>query len=474
MKSQITPSASAPNSDICIKSSMPDRKTGNIEQTGHGGKNLKIRAALLLPAVIALLLSIIFNAIACSNNFLGATTSNTHNAAPDTPPLLSEAPEPTCLSPEPTLSSLERIDISDMEGKANVKHIRLDGLNDFHRGVIKIIEDDGGCTFYALKGDKLIELENHETSLTYVWNDMSYDVRFIWCEVNGAVYTHAHDNRVNSEAYWYACFLEGRSDVVLLVFTQGRQVDYRQYSVILNLKTKEITEVFADVDVSQSGHVVGTDFTSDLSKALITCEAYDEIYSYYYYNMKANTVTNVNSFVPGDVISARFIDDDAMLCFEHPQEDRLSGYCVSMSSGKYAAVFSDCPAFYLSGYGLIPSYSRYGVYVEENGDTYVIDYKSGKRRIIKGFVYSGDDLSVEVNDDETKILLAEYEHELEDYYVTKFGVYDLKKRTFTLLDSGEQEHLRKVSMTWFDNSRGALWSRSEDFSHVNLYLYDTD
>lgn len=145
----------------------------------------------------------------------------------------------------------------------------------------------------------------------------------------------------------------------------------------------------ADIDVSQSGHIVSTEFTSDLSKALITCEAYDEICSYYYYDVKANTVTNVNSMAPMNVSSARIIDDDTMLCFYHSQEDRLSAYCVSMSSGKYAAVFSDYPAFYQSGYGLIPSNSRYGVYVEENGDTYVIDYKTEKLRIIKGFTYSG-------------------------------------------------------------------------------------
>lgn len=468
MKSQITPSASELNSDECAI------------QTKHGRKYLKIRAAILLPAAIILLGSV-FYAIACNNNFSGGATTNIHSAAPDTSPLLSEAPkphfpspEPTCTSPEPALSSLERIDISDMEGKANVKHIRIDGSNGFYRGVIKIIEDVGGCTFYALKGDKLIELEKHETSLTYVWNDISYNVRFIWCEANGTIYTYAYDNRAASEAYWHASFLEGRTDVVQLVFTQGRQADYKQYTVILNLKTQEITDVLADIDVSQSGHIVSTEFTSDLSKALITCEAYDEIYSYYYYDVKANTVTNVNSMAPVNVSSARIIDDDTMLCFYHSQQDRLSAYCVSMSSGKYAAVFSDYPSFYLSGYGLIPSNSRYGVYVEENGDTYVIDYKTEKLRIIKGFTYSGDDLSVEVNDAETKILLAEYEHEIEDYYITKFGVYDLEKRTFTLLDSGEQDYLHKVSMTWFDNSRGALWSQLIDSSHTDLYLYDTD
>ncbi len=92
-----------------------------------------------------------------------------------------------------------------------------------------------------------------------------------------------------------------------LTVSYGRQDDYSEYTLLLNLNTQEVTDIFDGCGVDQLSGITNTVFSSDMSKALITC---DNGASVYYCDMNTKTLLSVSEFTGTPVSAAWFLDDN--------------------------------------------------------------------------------------------------------------------------------------------------------------------
>ena len=101
--------------------------------------------------------------------------------------------------------------------------------------------DDGSILevhYWAIAGNELVPLETNTTHFSTAWDGVTYTDTVYWCEYQGVI--SCYNNGTAGMALDYNCTvsaLEGRTDAVLLTLSQGSQMDYREYPVLLDLET---------------------------------------------------------------------------------------------------------------------------------------------------------------------------------------------------------------------------------------------
>ena len=109
------------------------------------------------------------------------------------------------------------------------------------------------------------------------------------------------------------------------------------------------------------------------------------------------------------------------------------------------------------------------MYVEPAGAISVVDFKTGVKTLVNGFVFDphGDFLS---NLSNTKLLYSVTgEISDETLAISQLGILDLKAKIFTVFDRESYENLQEWSLGWFDDDRVEI--RSSQSGTDALYLY---
>jgi hypothetical protein len=114
--------------------------------------------------------------------------------------------------------------------------------------------------------------------------------------------------------------------------------------------------------------------------------------------------------------------------------------------------------------------TRYGLYVDSDKTTYVYDFKTGTRAIAEGFAYSGEDATVTMNANGTKMLFAMFDQDADGLGISQLGVIDMEKGTFTILDREGYEIREEAAVGWFDNDRISILAANSSGKNY-LYLY---
>lgn len=369
-----------------------------------------------------------------------------------------------------------------IDGLVDAQYIRLPNAGagyDYGIGTLFQAEraDDGTILsfhYWAIEENELIPLETRTTDFSTTWDGMTYADTVYWCEHEGKI--SCYNNGTAGMALDYDCYvssIDGRTDAVLLTLSQGSQMDYRQYPVLLDLSTGEVTDLLDGTGWEAAAPLTQVQWTGDLSAAILSSNRM----GWFYCDRASKTTTSLDELTGLEVFSAWFGQDGTLILLTR------SGDCYDIwtwqpDSGALARTFSQLPVYQdneenAHGFQFFFGGGR-GIYVSEDGTVSVLDLATGGTTPVDGFSLSpweGTTTFI-ANPSGTKVLFASYDDQADGLGISRLGVMDLEKGVFILLDRENYNALEEGSLSWFDEDRVAITAHGkEDYNETYLYLY---
>ena len=339
--------------------------------------------------------------------------------------------------------------------------------------------DDGTVLdfhYWAAEGDELIPLETSTTHFSTVWDGMTYTDTVYWCEYEGEVSCYNNGTAgMALDCDFYVSSIGGRTDAVLLTLSQGSQMDYRQYPVLLDLATGEVTDLLDGTGWETAAPLTEVQWTDDLSAAILSSDRT----GWFYCDRAANTTVSLNELTGLEVFSAYFAEDSTLILLTLSGQD---GNCCDVwtwqpDSGTLTQTFSQLPVYQRHeepsyGFQFFFGGGR-GIYVTEDGSVSVLDLVTGETTAVESFSLAQWDTPTFIaNPSGTKVLFASHGGQADGLGISSLGVMDLEAGTFTLLDRDSDASLHEASLGWFDEDRVVICGyAADDFTQSCLYLY---
>lgn len=452
--------------DGSVKYRSVNRKGANFERVNHRSVYRKI--LVTAATVFLVLLSSFTVAMAANEEFRNAVFRLFHISEPITVPPLGEGEGEQD-------QQITIVDNAEFEDMVDVEYIRVKGGfgHTTMGGIVYANDVEAGrvITAYAVVDGELSELEAHKESLEYTWGDNTYKIDFNWYDNNGVIRTFGRNFDLDTGTEWLTC---GEKDgYVHLELSHGSQIDYGMYPLLYNLKTHEVVDVLSECEELKSQNILEAYFSPDLSKILVTCGeaaiSYEEENSTVYcYDIVNKTLQSLTELCQMDVKWAWFLDDDTVCCLWYDQEDNEILRTLTLSSGEYIEVFSDMQGSYSDGGGLSMRGNSHGLLVEEDGSTYIFDFRTGESFLVDGFQYSSGFDSVSFNADGTKLLFTQFSLG-EDVWVTQIGILDIEKKSFITFEREGEGTPHETTVSWFDNERVGIEANTDEYWYLYLY-----
>lgn len=382
------------------------------------------------------------------------------------------------LEEEPDYSEqIENIGSTGIEDVVNVQYIRIDGKFDYNDGIIYFYDDLGGeyTSAYTVENGQLSMLEEHRESFEYTWNGLVYQISFNWYEIDGIVHTMASNYDMDTSAAWHVSAYSGNSELVVVELSYGAQIEYRMYPLLYNIRTHEMIDVLDGCEEIKSQNILEVEFSSDLSSMLITCGEvtywYDEnSHTVYYYDMGKQTLQALSEWSGMKVMDAWFIDNNTIGCLWYDAVFNYTCRTLSVTTGDSIELFSDMAnIIWFSESGIIFTGGRYGLYIDEESNVYVYDFKTGDKAIIEDFQYYQDAELLDLNGAGNKMLFYQTVDQADGLGISSIGVLDLEKHSIILFDREGYEIRYESSMSWFDNNRVAIWANTDEYGYLYLF-----
>lgn len=421
------------------------------------------RIAIGIAATLILILGSFVTAMAVSGNFREAVFSFFHISTPDIVLPIEDEPEQSGI--------VENIYTADIDAAVNIEYIRIDGKFDFGNGIIYLYKDaeKRSVDFYAAEGGQLIALETNHVDTQYTWHGITYEIRFDWCISGGTIGAYGRYKESANDAYWVVTPVEGRTDMVLLTLSTGRQNDYTERTLFFYLGSETVADPFEGCGVDGLSGIVNTTFSPDMTKALLSCENGETIW---YCNMSTKELMTVDALLDQKVDGSFFLDDNTIGYYAMNSSYRFTYYVKSLTTGAERQIIQNVPMFGSGGstWGIKPTENRYMLFISEEQYVYVIDLQTGEHMVVDGFVYSIDGASKTYpNHDGSKILFVSMDNAATSLGVSQIGVLDLERRTFTLLNREGYEARHEATVSWFDDNRVVIWAVTDDYGYLYLY-----
>lgn len=339
--------------------------------------------------------------------------------------------------------------------------------------------DDGSILevhYWAIAGNELVPLETNTTRFSTVWDSVTYTDTVYWCNYAGALFCYCSGTAGMALDYdYHVSSISGRTDAVLLTLSQGSQMDYRQYPVLLDLESGEVTDLLEGTGWEAAAPLTEVQWTDDLSAAILSSDRT----GWYYCDRAANTTASLNELTGLEVSSAYLAEDSTLilLTLSGPQGDCCDVWTYQPDSGTLTQTFSQLPVYQRHeeqpwGFQFFFGGGR-GIYVAKDSSVSVLDLVTGETTAVEGFTLAQWDTPTFIaNPSGTKVLFASYGGQADGLGISSLGVMDLEQGAFTLLDRDSDASLYEASLGWFDEDRVAIWGyASEDFTQTCLYLY---
>lgn len=389
-----------------------------------------------------------------------------------------QVPAPTGEGPEqPELTQ------STIGQQVEVQYIRLpDGFGwSYGDNVLCQAEraDDGSILafhYWAAEGNALLPLETHTTDFTAVWDGVTYTDTVYWCVYEGEVSCYNNGTAGMALDYdFYVSSIGGRTDAVLLTLSQGSQMDYRQYPVLLDLATGEVTDLLDGTGWETAAPLREVQWTDDLSAAILSSDRT----GWFYCDREGKTTASLNKLTGLEVFSAYFAEDSTLilLTLSGQDGDRCDVWTWQPDSGTLTQTFSQLPVYQRHeepsyGFQFFFGGGR-GIYVTEDGSVSVLDLVTGETIAVENFSLAQWDAPTFIaNPSGTKVLFASHGGQADGLGISSLGVMDLEQGTFTLLDRDSDASLHEASLGWFDEDRVVICGYAvDDFTQSCLYLY---
>ena len=207
--------------------------------------------------------------------------------------------------------------------------------------------DDGSLLdlrYWAAEGDQLVPLETRTTGFSTTWEGVTYTDTVYWCVYEGAISCYCSGTAGYALDYdCNAIAIPGSTDSVILRLSQGSQMDYRQYPVLLDLETGEVTDLLDGTGWEQAAPLTDVRWTDDLSAALLSSDRT----GWFYCDRVAKTTASLGELTGLEVFSAWFGQDGALILLTRSGPD---GECYDVwtwqpDSGALKRTFSQLPAY---------------------------------------------------------------------------------------------------------------------------------
>lgn len=295
----------------------------------------------------------------------------------------------------------------------------------------------------------------------------TWQISFDWYEKDGVLYTNARNYDPNASMEWSVSAVRGSSDFLVLTLGFGQQIEYTQYPLLYNVRTKELLDVLARCRLPEGQRITRTAFSPNLSRILITCDNGAAVYCY---DIAEENLVSLSEASGLEEPEASFLDDDTVCCLSIDENGLYQCRTIEMPSGECSERFSGLSRLEDDSHsGIALTGGRYGLYVNEDRSVLVYDFKTGDYAAVEDFQYPEDDVFLTMNPAEDKILFIQETPEADGLGISQLGVLDLASRTFVLLDREGYETRRETSVGWFDNDRVAIRADAKGVGYLYLY-----
>ncbi len=378
--------------------------------------------------------------------------------------------------PEPAGPGLTQAEI----GPVKAQYIALEGKR-YSNGYGVLFQVDRSeedahilaVRFWTVADGELVALECQTTAIDLTWKGEAVRDTVYWCVTGDRAFCYCDGAGpgVASDTHWTARSIPGRTDAALLYVSQGRQLDFRQYPLLLHLDTGEVEDILAGTGVYELGSAAEFDWSADLSRVIINT---NDGQATYLCDRDAGTLTELTVSGNFEEISAAFAGEDALL-LSVPTWTEGTGYTATtrwaydLTTGEMTQTLSEEPIYREEGPGAMFFGKRYCVRVREDRSVSVLDLLTGAETSVENFTL--DELgNFASNPSGTKLLYYVRDAGLEGLGISQIGVLDLEQGAFTAFDREGYEALREVSLGWFDDERIVIHaiSRNDGESHCFL------
>ena len=236
--------------------------------------------------------------------------------------------------------------------QVEAQYIRLPGLSgyDYSNGTLFQVErrKDGSVLdvhYWAAEGDELVPLNTHTTDFSTVWEGATYTDTVYWCEYEGNISCYCNGSAGMALDYdWHVSAILDRTDAVLLTLSQRGQMGYRQYPVLLDLTTGEVTDLLGGTGWEAASPLTLVQWSSDLSAALLSSDRM----GWFYCDRTAKVTTRLDQLTGLEVFSAYFAPDDSLILLSQsgPEGDCYDIWTWQPDSGVLTQTFSQLHVYW--------------------------------------------------------------------------------------------------------------------------------
>ena len=453
------------------------------------------RIGLTAAALFLFLISSFTVAMAATEDFRNAVFRFFHISTPvQVPPIEEEAGQQDQIT---FLDSMTVEDTFDIEGTADGKDTihgenPVHGKNTVHAeylrakgsfghtvsdGVIYVNNVEAGrvISAYAIEDGQISLLEARTEAFEYTWDGIPYSISFDWYEKDGGISAIGHEYDLDTSAEWSVRAIHGSSQYVELRLSHGAQIDYSSYPLLYDLKTHKVMDVLEKCEEIKSQNILEAKFSPDLTKVLLTCGEnvmwYDEHSSTVYcYDIAKNNLRPLSELCEMNVMDAWFMDDDAVGCLWYDESFHYTLRTLVLSTEEYFEVFCHMPKLNRASdsSGISFADGRYGLLIQENGSSYVYDFKTGEKALVEGFQYTDGCSLADFNQDGTKLLLYRLDSG-ENIWAVWIGILDLEKKSLTGFERKGSEAPKEYAVGWFDNEKVGIQAHTDEYWYLSLY-----
>lgn len=375
---------------------------------------------------------------------------------------------------------------SNIDGLVNINYLTLDESYEYNDGVIFTYGKSGDFSngaYYRVVDDQLIPAATKRVETTFDFHKYSWSVRFDYTIIDGKLYTHnIPDSQLpeiadSGAVSCYASSMKGENtqEVLLrLPFPHASLLDYREYYVIYDIKTGEITDFLKGSGLDQlTDFIHEIDFNDDFTRAVVTTydsathNGYQETY---YCDISGKKLVPLRNVTGQDVaaeeeIACWFLDHDTLFFSSVQSTD---GQRINLKTGQKSTSYTGLKPYNDADGGVQFLGGRYALYITSDRNVSLLDLLKGTQTPIDRFAFTTLTGAV-MNEDMTKIFFMIYNED--DLQVGHLGVLDIQKARLLLLDRKGQDVRSEYGVDWFDNDR-ILVNASGDGTEKYLYLYE--
>lgn len=341
------------------------------------------------------------------------------------------------------------------------------------------------ASFWAVQDSELIpvELDLHTQQVDVAYNGVRYQGELYWYIRNGTLYAfkgYPFGADTQPEDQWQVRVLSGRTDALLLIVSQGWQMERTESTLLYHLDTGEVEDLFAGVDPDVLADSDGSIWSPGARRVLITGRASAEFPSgrEWLYDRERGTLTDVSTLGGAGAEMAVFVDDDTLILRVYggdPENghETIACWAYDIPSDHAVQTLEESPYYRWQDedpYGVIPFYGGSGMEIRQDGTAHLLDLTTGERTTLENFVYQ-ENMDFFLDPSGNKLLYYAKDDEVEGLGITQLGAIDLEKGTFIAFDREGYENFHEESIGWEDDHTVSIHATEPSGETKYLILY---